>query len=668
MLFQKARTVSIAVATLAVVVVVSPSQLMGQDCSKTFDSTYELIQEAIFENKGCTDLNCHGAAAAGGLDLSADVSYGNLVSQPAETVPPGTIPGLQRVVPGQKDQSLLFLNLAAQTLPEQWTAPVRGMPLGLEALSLDELEAIREWIEQGAPREGTVPGTGELLDACLPPAKPIPIEPLPVPDPNLGRQIRMPKWNLPANSEDEVCFASYFDISEGIPAKYLSADGERFRFKRNQIRQDPLSHHLIVSYYTGVAALDDPAWGEYRCRGGDKEGQSCEPTDLEFCGEGLCGSEPKTSLACISFGPPDSQTSTINFPGTQEASFERSYPPGVYGELPTKGLLIWNSHAFNLTDEEGKLEAWINFDFAEPEDQLTRVRGIFNSEEIFKMSVPVFEAREICNHNVFPPNTRLFELNSHNHQRGKRFTVFQGRYSCVGGTNDGEPCSPDPSSDAFGAPDICDSGVCATLIPPAMGDCDGDGRVGINDLTRCVGISLGTNPLSSCRPGDSDGDGRVSVSELVSAVNQALAGPQIDDSEANLLYTNLVYNDPTVVRFDPPMELPGADAGPSERTFTYCSLYDNGAIDPGEVKRKSTSPTTPLGIPGVVGGPCRVPTGCTEGLVGARCSGSTQAARDASCDTTPGAGDGFCDACRLGGGVTTEDEMFILMGAFFVEN
>ena len=30
------------------------------------------------------------------------------------------------------------------------------------------------------------------------------------------------------------------------------------------------------------------------------------------------------------------------------------------------------------------------------------------------------------------------------------------------------------------------------------------------------------------------------------------------------------------------------------------------------------------------------------------------------------AGDGLCDACTLFGGVTTEDEMFLLLGNYFV--
>ena len=85
------------------------------------------------------------------------------------------------------------------------------------------------------------------------------------------------------------------------------------------------------------------------------------------------------------------------------------------------------------------------------------------------------------------------------------------------------------------------------------------------------------------------------------------------------------------------------------------------------MKRKSTSPPTPIGIPGVFGGPCTKPTACTAGKLAEPCSGATPQQLNASCDTAPGLGDGVCDACPLLGGVTTEDEMFILIGSFFVD-
>jgi hypothetical protein len=650
-------------AALAVCLV-SVSQLAaGQECDKTFDSTYDLIQSAIFENKGCTADACHGSAGESDLKLTADVSYESLISQPVSSVPGSIISGLRRVVPGQKDQSLLFLNLAAATLPDQWRAPLRPMPLGLEPLSVDELEAVREWIEQGAPRTGTVPGTGDLLDACLPPAKPIEIEPLAPPEAGRGVQVRMPRWVLSANTEDEVCFASYYDVTDQVPEQYRGPNGDTFRYNFRQIRQDPLSHHLIVDHYIGDLAPDSAVWGAYTCQGGDKHGESCEPTDLGFCGpEALCGTTAKTAVVCNGFGPADLNLTSRGFAGTQEASSQETYPTGVFGELPLKGLLIWNSHAFNLTDEAGKIEAWLNFEFAEPEDQQTVVRGIFDTQGIFSMNVPPFEAQELCFHHVFPANTRLFELNSHTHQRGVRFRVFNGQYACEGGASHGRACAPGESTD--GVPDLCPGGTCVGKGLPDFGDCDGSGAVGINDLTTCVNIALQKRPMSACPSVDRDGSGGASVAELIRLVRDALSGPPPRNAEEDLLYTNFVYNDPTVVTFDPGMPLGGAGSSASARTVTYCSLYDNGMTDPSRVKSRSTSPTTTGGL----GGPCAIPTGCTEGRVGQACSGGTEGLRNASCDSTPGAGDGVCDACTLRGGFTTEDEMFILMGGFYIAN
>ncbi len=635
---------------------------LAQDCEGgNFDSTFALIQKVVFENRGCTVSACHGAAASGGLDLRADVAHDNLIEQPATTVPAGTIAGLKRVVPGQKDQSLLYINLAAATLSGQWEAPLRAMPIGFEPLSLDELEAVREWIEQGAPREGTVPGTGELLDACLPPAKPIEIAPLPVPEAGVGVQIRMPRWTLPAGREDEVCFASYYDVTDQVPAQFV--EGDSFVYKSYQIRQDPLSHHLITRVYDGDTAYDDPIWGEYKCRGGEKDGQACAPTDLGFCGpEVFCASEPQTSLACVGFGPDDARTATRGgIPGTQEASFSRHFPEGVFRSAPLKGLIVWNSHAFNLTDEDGKLEGWINFEFAQVDERVTPALGIFNTSSIFGMNVPPFEAQEICKHHVFPPDTRLYELNSHTHKRGKRFRVFDGRFVCDGGPNDGAACPPE--GDEVSA-SVCAGSSCVALVPPESGDCNGDGEVGVSDLIGCVNIALDVAEYEECVPCDGDYDGRVSIGELVRVVGYALAQPEHVDASDRLLYTSLVYNDPTIRLFEPAREYPDRKASAAARTLTYCSFYDNGWSDPSEVKKQSTSPPPPNNT---IGGPCAKASGCTEGLVGESCAGETEAELDASCDSSPGAGDGVCDACQLRGGVTTEDEMFILMGGFFIE-
>jgi len=279
----------------AILVIAGAVSAVEPSCQETFPSTFAAIQKIVFEKRGCTDAVCHGAARSGGLELSPDAAYDSLVNKPSETVP-----GWFRVFPGQRDRSLLFLNLAAKTLPDEFKAPLRAMPLDpLPGILSNELEAIRKWIESGAPRTGTVAGTEQLLDACLPPAEPIQIDPLPPPDPLVGVQIHMPRWIVKAHEEHEVCYASYYDITDQVPEEYRGPNGT-VRFNKTEIRQDPLSHHLIVNLYEGTHPITDPVWGEFKCRGGAMDGQTCDPTDPNACGaDSGCANDPAISIACF---------------------------------------------------------------------------------------------------------------------------------------------------------------------------------------------------------------------------------------------------------------------------------------------------------------------------------------------------------------------------------
>jgi hypothetical protein len=55
---------------------------------------------------------------------------------------------------------------------------------------------------------------------------------------------------------------------------------------------------------------------------------------------------------------------------------------------------------------------------------------------------------------------------------------------------------------------------------------------------------------------------------------------------------------------------------------------------------------------------------CAAGKIGKACNGVGD---DATCDSSPGAGDGWCDACRITFGESTENEMFILIGQYFID-
>jgi hypothetical protein len=657
----------------AVLVLLSAGAAVGgESCETNYSGTFAAIQDLIFERYGCTSSICHGnGGMMGELDLSPGVAHQNLFNQPSRTVE-----GATRVFPGERTRSLLYLNLAAKTLPTQFTAPLRAMPLDPQpAITFDELEAVRMWIEAGAPATGTVDGTQDRLNACLPPPKPIEIEPLPPPPAGEGAQIHMPRWIVEANSEHEVCYASYYDLTDQVPEEFRGPAGDTVRFKQTEIRQDPHSHHLIVNLYSGETPLTDAVWGGFKCRGGAADGQACDPTDPDACGADStgCANDPLTSIAC--FGQPnlpgDAVTGldTAGFTAAQKAASTITLAPGVYNEIPLKGVIIWNSHAFNHTDEDAKLEAWINLHFAGPDEQRFPLRGIFEADPpiLFKMTVPPFTAEEVCQVYTLPRHAKLFELTSHMHQRGKRFRIFSGNWECNGGPNDGQACSPFGPDEEYQTTDLCAGRPCQARRPPKAGDCDRNLRISIDELLRGVNIVLGTATVDECPRFDMDEDGVVAITDLIAAVASAFESAMRDPDES-LLYTNRIYNDPIVLTFDPPKLLGGESSVRAERSLTYCAVYDN-VLPPNEdkVKRQSTSPPTPFGVPDLFGGPCVTPTGCVTGKVGSPCSGETPEARNASCDTEGNPGSGLCDACVLKGGVTTEDEMFLLSGSFFVE-
>src|SRR5262249_28960607 len=152
---------------------------------------FAAIQATIFERHQCTQAACHGSTPGqGNLDLRADVSYANLVG-----VQSTNEPDKQRVAIGLPRGSELFRKLAKakQNLTD---VPNAAMPSGLPSISDDELEVVRLWIHNGAPKTGVVPGTEKLLPPCQPLADPINIPPPPVPAADQGVQLHAPPWKI----------------------------------------------------------------------------------------------------------------------------------------------------------------------------------------------------------------------------------------------------------------------------------------------------------------------------------------------------------------------------------------------------------------------------------------------------------------------------------------
>ncbi|MBU6282692.1 hypothetical protein KGQ64_10660 [bacterium] len=529
----------------------------------TFASTWEAIQTQVFERHSCTTDACHGSGRAGNLDLRADVAHANLFD-----VPSAERPSIQRIRPGEPKASYLYTKLAASTLADSGGAPgaepIVGspMPSGLPAITKDELEALRIWIEAGAPPTGSIGDSirgdadyvGKLLGACLPPSELVSIRPLDPPAAGEGVQFRMPTFVLPASTEREVCFAQYYDFSDQVPEELQDRARGVFYANGSHLRQDPGSHHLVLQHSgLGADRVHDPSFGAWTCKGGNKDGQACEPTERGACGAGgECGSEVKDVVACIGFGPSDGTVNPTgdSIGGAQTAQqIQPPSPDGFYTEVPIRGILYWNSHAFNLTTKDHELAVRLNMSFAR--DRTWPIRSVTDVHAIYDQhGQPPFTTKRYCADHTFPEGAEVLSLNSHTHKRGRNFTI--------------------------------------------------------------------------------------------------------DLPSGERIYESFDYSDPVNRFYTPAILLDSPD--PVQRTLRYCADFNNGLLEDGSpdlrlVTRLSTMPDRTT---------CK-PVACVAGRIGEPCAGADD---DAACDSSPGAGDGWCDACPLTPGSTTENEMFVLTGTY----
>lgn len=519
---------------------------------REFDSTFAAIQELVFEEQGCTASACHGSSASGGLDLRADVAAENLIDTPSV----GS--SFSRIFPKNPLKSYLFLKLAAATDPDALAGQaIAGspMPLSGDGITASQLEAMRIWIEAGAPTTGAVTGNagrgsqyvGDLLGACLPEADPVVVEPLPPPAPGEGVQLVMPPHPIEAGGEVEICFASYFDFSDQIPEQFLDETGEFYYVKREERREDPNTHHIIVMKPTvDLALIEDPSFGGWICADGGRAGEECDPLEPSDCPDSLCRTQIFNSVTCSGFGPDEGRPNGgVNFDDTYLIPDIKT--PGFFVKQPVRGLVYWNSHAFNLTTKDTLHHVYRNFYFT---DDLQLEMTHFN--HFFAIGAASgtepFTKNTVCSTRTFEPDEQILYLASHTHKRGEFFWI--------------------------------------------------------------------------------------------------------EDPSGETIYESPFYDDPLFKSYDPPLQFESDD--PDERTLTYCATYNNGVNDDGSpnldtVTRLSRKPARSS---------CD-PVACAEGRTGEPCSGPDD---HATCDTEPGLGDGMCDACPITGGLTTDDEMFVMLG------
>lgn len=527
-------------------------------CSDPEDA-FAVLQERIFDHHSCSAAACHGVAGPGALSLAKGEAYHSLVD--ADSV----ASDLPRMKKGVADESFLYLKLRAATEPGSVSISGSPMPSGLAPLSADELEAVRAWIDAGAPPTGPVAApagaasSGNYVASLLCESSAVAAvqtaddkELLAPPAPNEGIQFKMPAQEVNAGSEYEGCFATYYDVTEQVPDEFKSPDGQSFFVNATVMRFATGTHHTAATLpKVSLDELSDPAFGAWTCRGGERRGDPCDPAQMSACGEGVCTSTSTVTTGCIGYGPPGTDVNSAGFGLVQalNADAEVAAIPGVYREVPLKAVVFWDFHGVNLKDQAARMNGRINLTYATERKQLER-RLQINGNLDGEAAVPPFKRQRLCNVWTAAKGTEIIRLTSHTHHRTSNFRAW----------------GPDGSQ----------------------------------------------------------------------------------------IYENHSYSEPAYITFDPAIRL-DAEAD-EDRQIKFCADFNNGLDDNGKPDLDllcQVSETPEYELP--VFAPSAV--ACSTGKWGAPC---TEGFGDEQCDTTPGAGDGNCDAANIHYSTTSAGEMFLL--------
>ena len=368
------------------------------------NSAYHDIQEYIFD-KSCASSACHAAPQnSAGLNLEYGLSYDNLVG----IVPRNTAAadaGMKLVDPENPENSFLLTKLIGPG-PDQGSR----MPFGGGMIHNGKIEAIRTWIEAGAPETGRVAGIGDLGvlrdpgDTFKPPAPPLPGE---------GYQLRLPPFKIEPRTEREVYYATRITDENGD-----MVEGDIF-INRVEIFYPAGSHHFIMY------RLTEEGLAKGILENGIIPDIAVNPEDT------FRELDPEDADPVLGhFG-----TDRLFVVGTQTDDTVFQFPEGVGLRLPGDTIYDLNSHYINLLGDETLIgETYVNI-YTIPEEEVK-----YEALEIFvnhrQINVPPGKTRvakltwyieDELKARGHDPDTEvyIFLLSSHMHRHGELFEIFQ---------------------------------------------------------------------------------------------------------------------------------------------------------------------------------------------------------------------------------------------------
>ena len=297
--------------------------------------------------------------------------------------------GLRQVVPGNSGKSLLLQKLQAWTnaAAARYGSP---MPLGGNSLSLGQIEFIKRWIDDGAPRTGDTVDAALLSNQMVPTS--LPFVPLAAPD--RGYQLKAGPFMVAPKFERELFV--YRSLGNSAPI-FVSRIETKMRVN---------SHHQLL--YTFNA---------------NTPRQLVPPLDVVRDIRNADG-----TMNFVNTLPMGYHTF---FAGAMTPVGGYTFPVGVALQLPANAALDFNVHYVNSGSADIIGEAYANLHTVDA----AQVQYIAKTLDLGNNSLvlPAGRRTVMTKSFTFNETTRILMLTSHMHKLGEKFVV-----RIRGGPRDGE--------------------------------------------------------------------------------------------------------------------------------------------------------------------------------------------------------------------------------------
>ena len=367
-----------------------PDDVIDPGGEPVIASSFGQLQRQVFD-RHCVTCHRPGGSAIqqSGLNLTASASYQNLIArEPVNTN--AKADGFVRVMPGNPNISLLYHKLAWS--PEHHAGRNYGspMPLGGEPLTIGQLEFVRKWILQGAPRDGFVVDSTLLSDTrkqYIEDFKPLPL-------PASGFQLRIDSFPVAPNFERELFLYKRVGNTQDV---WVNRVETRMRLN---------SHHLLVmTFEDSTPAQVFPSHDVIR--------------DIRA---------PDGSML---FGNMLVMEYHQFFAGANTPYEDKQLPAGVALKLPANASVDLNSHFINTSTRSITGEVYINLHTV-PASQVQKEAVPFRFQHA-DFELPPNQRTTLTRTFLVDKTINILMLTSHNHELGEKFEI-----RIAGGPRNGE--------------------------------------------------------------------------------------------------------------------------------------------------------------------------------------------------------------------------------------